>query len=315
MAANKTVRLLAVEPEIGRFLAADEQAAAKEVSLPVHEVGRGPLDINSVLSGANAFAALVLEGMLLHRLQIGDQSALRLLGPGDILSLSANGPSLLAESRFTCAAPTRLAMCGSEVLVAAHRWPRIVAGLHMLAAERNERLATQVAICQLPRVEDRLLAIMWLLAESWGTVTSHGTRLPLALTHDALGGLIGASRPTVTLALRELAERGAMVRQSDGLLLLEGPPEPSVSPKTSAEPVLLEDDGPEWTEGHDQLTAGIAVHDELMATVGMLREQHLRATKRFKERLTSMRRAREKAAQSRRKIARREFSRRQAPSS
>jgi hypothetical protein len=185
----------------------------------------------------------------------------------------------------------------------------------MLAAERNERLATQVAICQLPRVEDRLLAIMWLLAESWGTVTSHGTRLPLALTHDALGGLVGASRPTVTLALRELAERGAMVRQSDGLLLLEGPPEPSVSPKTSAEPVLLEDDGPDWTEGHDQLTTGIAVHDELMATVGMLREQHLRATKRFKERLTSMRRAREKAAQSRRKIARREFSRRQAPSS
>jgi CRP/FNR family transcriptional regulator, cyclic AMP receptor protein len=315
MAAKTTVCLLAVEPEVGRFLTADERVAAEELSLPVREVGRGPLDIDSVLSDANAFAAFVLEGLLLHRLQIGEQSALRLLGPGDVVSLSANGPSLLAESRYTSAAPTRLAMCGNEVLVAAHRWPRIVAGLHVLAAEQNGRLEMQLGICQLPRVEDRLLAVMWLLAESWGTVTSHGTRLPLALTHDALGGLIGASRPTVTLALRELAERGAMVRQSGGWLLLEGPPEPSVSPKTTAEPVLLEDDGPDWTAGHDPPAAGMTDHDELMATVGTLREKHRRSTKRFQERLTAMRSAREQAARRRRRIARLGVSRRRAPSS
>ena len=34
--------------------------------------------------------------------------------------------------------------------------------------------------------------MMWLLAESWGQVTSAGTTLPLTLTHDTLGGLVGA---------------------------------------------------------------------------------------------------------------------------
>ena len=106
-----------------------------------------------------------------------------------------------------------MAILGSEVLIAAHRWPRIVAGLNARIGEQSERLTTQLAICQLPRVDQRVLAMMWLLAESWGRVTAAGTTLPLALTHDALGALVGARRPTVTLALGELTDRGAIVRQ------------------------------------------------------------------------------------------------------
>jgi hypothetical protein len=68
------------------------------------------------------------------------------------------------------------------------------------------------------------MAIMWLLAEKWGYVTRAGTVLPLALTHATLGYLIGARRPTVTLALGELAERGRLVKQDDGWLIIEPPP-------------------------------------------------------------------------------------------
>ncbi len=46
------------------------------------------------------------------------------------------------------------------------RWPGLLAGLHVHVAEQSERLAAQLVICQLPRVDQRLLAIMWLLAES-----------------------------------------------------------------------------------------------------------------------------------------------------
>ena len=109
MAAHSTVRLLAVEPDVGRFLTAQEWAEAEDLSLPVREVGRGALDVGALLGEANAFAAFILQGMLLERLQVADQPTLRLLGPGDFLSLSANGPSLLAESRCNAAAPTRLA--------------------------------------------------------------------------------------------------------------------------------------------------------------------------------------------------------------
>ena len=88
------------------------------------------------------------------------------------------------------------------------------------------RLTGQLVICQLPRVDQRVLAIMWLLAESWGQVTPGGVRLPLALTHETLGAMVGARRPTVTLALRKLSQQGAIIHQESGWLLLEPPPEP-----------------------------------------------------------------------------------------
>jgi hypothetical protein len=310
------VRLLAVEPDVGRFLTADERVAAAELSLSVREVERGPLDIASVLGTANAFAAFILDGMILHRLHVADQPALRLLGPGDTVSLSGAGPSLLAESSYNAAAPTRLAMLGNEILLGARRWPRIVAGLHIRAMEQVERLGTQLAICQLPRVDQRLLALMWLLAESWGTVTSQGTRLPIALTHDALGGLIGARRPTVTIALRELTERGAVVRQSDGWLLLEGPPRPSFPSAPVGEPALAGNGVSDWAArpaqeeiGREQLWA--AMRERLKS----LHEQHHHDAECFEERMTRTRQLREQAGSSRTRVARETLRRRQAPSS
>jgi CRP/FNR family transcriptional regulator, cyclic AMP receptor protein len=316
VAAQSPVRLLAVEPDVGRFMTADERAAAEELLLPVREVGRGPVDVASLFGAANAFAAFILDGMVLHRLQVADQPALRLLGPGDLVSLSGAAPSVLAQSRLSAAAPTRLAMLGNEILAAARRWPRIVAGLHVRATEQGERLGTQLAICQLPRVDQRLLALMWLLAESWGIVTSHGTRVPLALTHDALGGLIGARRPTVTLALRELAERGAVVRQSDGWLLLEGPPEPSTPLEPAGNPALEANGASDWTAEPEQRDdERQAVWVELQASVVRLREQHRDDAEHFQQCIARSRHLREQAASSRRRLAQDALSRRRAPSS
>jgi len=58
-----------------------------------------------------------------------------------------------------------------------------------------------------------------LLAERWGMVTPQGRIIRLPLTHETLGSLIGARRPTVSLALGDLAERGEVVRQDGGWLL------------------------------------------------------------------------------------------------
>lgn len=315
MPAPPTARLLTIDPDIARFLTADERTAAEDLSLPIREVGRGVLDVPSLLAEEQAFAAFILQGMVINRLVVADQAALRLIGPGDMLSLSATGPSLLLESGFRAAVPTCLAMLGDQILLAARRWPRLVAGLHVRATEQDERLRAQLAICQLPRVDQRLLALMWLLAESWGVVTAHGTRLPLALTHDALGGLIGARRPTVTLALRELTERGAVVRQSDGWLLLEGPPVPADDIEKAAAPAVFEDGPSTWESGKHQPMPELVAYAELKETLRQLREQHTLELERFKERRTRMRRARDEAVRSRRRIAREAINRRQAPSS
>jgi CRP/FNR family cyclic AMP-dependent transcriptional regulator len=69
-----------------------------------------------------------------------------------------------------------------------------------------------------------LKALFWHLAERWGRVSGDGVVVPLALTHRILGQLVGARRPTVSTALSELAERGELVRRSDGSWLLRGDP-------------------------------------------------------------------------------------------
>lgn len=76
------------------------------------------------------------------------------------------------------------------------------------------------------------MALIWQLAESWGRVTPAGTRVPLSLSHEVLGGLVGARRPTVTLALSKLAKQGSLIRQGDEWLILEPPATPvSTEPK------------------------------------------------------------------------------------
>src|SRR5579884_3066846 len=209
MAPSATIRLFDAEPDLIRFLGKEDSEQAREVQLPVHQLGKGDADIGDLFERTGAFGALVLEGMLLQSLRLGNHSGLRLLGPGDVLSLTQTPRSILVvESTCRATVPTRLALLEREMLLAVRRWPQIAAGLHAHTGEQSERLVTQMMICQLPRVDERLLALMWLLAESWGQVTTAGTLLPIPLTHAALGGLIGARRPTVTLALGNLTGAG-----------------------------------------------------------------------------------------------------------
>jgi Crp-like helix-turn-helix domain len=56
------------------------------------------------------------------------------------------------------------------------------------------------------------MALFWHLAERWGRVSGNGVLVPLALTHRILGQLVGARRPTVSTALRELANREQLIR-------------------------------------------------------------------------------------------------------
>jgi CRP-like cAMP-binding protein len=254
--------------------------------------------VSELLDHASGFGAVVLSGMLVERMRVGDQVGLRLLGPGDVLSLTKQSRSMLL-SYADCRAVTdvRLALLGRELLLAVQRWPQLLAALHVRMAEQSDRLAAQLVICQLPRVDQRLLAVMWLLAESWGHVTAAGTSLPLGLTHDLLGGLIGARRSTVTLALGELAERGALIRQDRGWLLLEPPPQPSALLPEIEEPRVLAEVGPQWSETveePDLETTGA----HLLDTVRRLREEHVRNREHVRAQLERLRRERERRKQA-----------------
>jgi CRP/FNR family transcriptional regulator, cyclic AMP receptor protein len=76
----------------------------------------------------------------------------------------------------------------------------------------------------------RILALLCHLALRWAHVTPDGVTLHLPLTHEMLGRLIGARRPTVSLALLALTDRGLVARRDEGIWLL--PPECCGSPTT-----------------------------------------------------------------------------------
>ncbi|MGZ4186303.1 MAG: helix-turn-helix domain-containing protein [Solirubrobacteraceae bacterium] len=294
---------MAAAPDLADFLTPEQREDADRIALPVVRVA-GPVKISGLLENANAFAALVIDGMLLSQLRIGEQPTLRIFGPGELVASGAAPPStLLIESDCRAVDPTHLAIIGIEFLAGAHRWPRLIAGLQARVADGQERLATQLAICQLPRVQDRLLAMLWLLAESWGRVTSAGTTLSLSLTHEALGALVGARRPTVTLALRELTERGALVHQDRSWLLLEPPPAPTGGRAQIDEPEILSESGSPWTASEaPATTADTETHDMLRETLLQLREDHRRNAEQHKTILRELSLAQEHNADIRRRI-------------
>jgi CRP/FNR family cyclic AMP-dependent transcriptional regulator len=85
---------------------------------------------------------------------------------------------------------------------------------------RSQRMALQLAIGDVRRVDERLLALFAHLGDRWGRVTPHGIHVPMRLTHELIGHLIGAQRPTVTTALGELRRDGRLVKRPDRTWLL-----------------------------------------------------------------------------------------------
>jgi hypothetical protein len=285
---------LEVDPDLGRFLAPDELAEARQLMVPVLTLAReDETTFPERLRQHNAFAALLVQGMVLEQIQVGEHPGMRLLGPGDVVSPDAGPPSLLvADVSARALAGTRLALLGREFLLGSRHWSGLTRGFYARLSQQADRLTTQLVICQLPRVDQRLLALMWLLAESWGRVTPSGTTLPLKLTHDVLGALIGARRPTVTLALRDLSERGALVRQDSGWLLLEAPTEASRPLASLRNPALLGASGGNWADTRAAAAAAAAAEtasfESLRDRLSHLGERHRAERAAFDARLRAL---------------------------
>lgn len=301
---TRRVRLLDVEPDLGRFLTDDERAELRPLAVPVIHVCKG-----SAISAARvdrlAFGAIVLDGMLLQRFRFADHETMRPVGPGDLVAFEEpRTPSFLAPGGRTAISETRLAVLGSEFLAAARRWPALIIALHIRSSEQADRVSVQLAICQLPRVADRLLAMMWLLAESWGRVTPAGVTLPVVVTHEALGALIGARRPTVSLAVSELIERGAVVRQRTGWLILEELPVPAACAPHAEPPVLHELAPSPWSSSPSPPQQDIAsLGSEMEATLDRLRNDLRTAQEQVGTTIAAVRRSRERVQHGRERRA------------
>jgi CRP/FNR family transcriptional regulator, cyclic AMP receptor protein len=226
---SETVRLLEADPELGALLTGTRRAEAeRDLVVRTHRLSVGPWDV-SRLSGASGdhVGLLVLDGVLSRELVVADHVSAELLGPGDLVRpwQGASSTGLLpVQAVWSVLSTVTLAVLDRRFAAEAARYPEITAALFDRLGERSLRLATTQAISQLTRVDRRLKALFWHLAERWGRVSGDGVVVPLALTHRILGQLVGARRPTVSTALSELAEREELVRRADGSWLLRGDP-------------------------------------------------------------------------------------------
>lgn len=233
------VRLLEVEPDLGRDLSrrqlahAVEHAVAPVLDLPL---GRWKPAEREALQ-RHPFGVIVIDGILVREVVLGGRVAAQLYGPGEITDPWCRlDQALPATVEWTAASPVRLAVLDDHVLVAVRAHPHLAARLFERVARSQARTAQQQAIGQLPRVEQRVLALFWHLAGEWGRVSGAGIVLPLQLTHATIGRLVGARRPTVSLALKELAAEGQLVRRADDSWLLRAGSDRTLASRRDDEP-------------------------------------------------------------------------------
>ena len=326
MATQERVPLLDARLELMRYLSPDELDELAGVHLPIVSLDEDRFELTTLLARHKAFGATVLDGLVMNSLRVGDQTGIQLLGPGDLLVPGSDLlPGWFSDFESRTHGPVRLGLLGNDLLAAAYRWPRVVQALYANIGDQMRRLTAQLVICQLPRVDDRVVAMLWLLSESWGQVTPSGIRLPLALTHETLGALVGAARPTVSLALRKLSDDGAIIHQDTGWLLLQAPPEATHSPPRILAPDLASSVPGLWavaqssaeahaqaqTQAHYQRLA----HEELRDTVRRLHERHQLERQQTLDQLDRIRSARVRISAARARIREEAIRRRSPPSS
>jgi CRP-like cAMP-binding protein len=125
---------------------------------------------------------------------------------------------------WTVIEPTSIAVLGESLAPRVRAIPAFLESLTERALRRSRRMAVSAAIANTVGVEERLLLLLWQLAELWGEKRPGGALLRFRLSHQTLADLVGARRPTVTLAVRTLAERGLVERSNSGGWLLPGEP-------------------------------------------------------------------------------------------
>ena len=175
----------------------DAATGACELDAWFDAVGQGP-------------GLLILDGLVAVETRVGARTAMELIGAGDLLQPPAPHADDLIERidawRTLC--PTRLALLDDEFGERVRPWPEISEALLRRAGRRIADIDAVRAIASQPRLELRLVLLLWHLGARWGRVEPGGIRVTLPLTHRLLGELVSAERPSISHALGRLSECG-----------------------------------------------------------------------------------------------------------
>jgi CRP-like cAMP-binding protein len=260
------VRLLDADPSLASGLSEEELAGARRYAVAdVIALARGSYQPRSMFDGTGLLGLLVLDGLLIRQVEVGDRQCGELVGPGAVLrpwdDFGQVAP-LPFEVSWRVIREVRMAQLDRRFLATIVHWPALIETFTARAAERAHTLAFNVAIHCLRHVHLRLLALLWHLADRFGRVTREGTHVPLPLSHADLAELVGAQRPSVSVALKRLAEASEVRRAADGgWLLSHEPPSELRDMRARTNPAVRAaagdsaDDGPDDEEDFERVAA------------------------------------------------------------
>lgn len=213
------VALLEADDELAGALSPTEVELARASALAtVRTLSRGPWDaIGDYGKESGWLGLLILDGFATRETRWGQDSALEVVGPGDLLRpWDHDGEYALPAitTSWRVLQTTELALLDGRFLERVAPWPALTAELLARMGRRARWLAVRLTISQHPRVTVRVAYLFWHLAERWGSASPDGAVVPLRITHEEIGRLIGARRPSVSSALAELQRHGLLA--SDG---------------------------------------------------------------------------------------------------
>jgi hypothetical protein len=224
--ATRTTSLLDVDPDLASGLRGEEFLAASGGAIArVIHINAADAALMWIEDGldASGLGLLVLDGLLIRSVTVGGRPADELLGVGDLIGPATNdrgddGPTISVQWQAVCS--TSVAVLDSRFMRRIARWPTIAAQLSARATQRTSRLALIQAAAHHPRMAPRLLVMFWVFAQRWGTVSPAGLHVTLPLTHTTIAKLAGATRPTVTSTLQQLARADLLRREAPDRWLL-----------------------------------------------------------------------------------------------
>lgn len=229
---QRSVRVLEADPELGlRVPPARVYEARRRLVAPMHSLSTGFCEVPAVDEPMH-LGYLILDGLVARDVVLAGHVSTELLGEGDIIQADP-GPredSLIHYRVYLhVLSPTRLAVLDADFARNVVHWPQVIASILERVNRRTLQMSIHQALLQLSPVETRLLVLFWHLAARWGRVTARGILLPLALTHQVLGQLVGCQRASVTTALKGVTQSGLVDRLKDGSWLLHGDPPDELS--------------------------------------------------------------------------------------
>lgn len=171
---GKLIRILDVDPDLGGELEGEplslarHYAAARSASLPA-----GAWDPHETFPHEpGQLGLLIVDGLIKRDVCVASSACAELLGQGDVLRPWDEEPGLTlqAETEWEVLEPARLAVLDRRFAAVACRWPEIIDAVLSRAVQRSRRLAFHMALSHFTRVDERLVAVMWDLADT-GQVT------------------------------------------------------------------------------------------------------------------------------------------------